>query len=131
MKIEKEISFWAKAFYESLEENPSKSEEIFSNLKSSLGKKSIYLDNILKKAELIRKKEKTAKVFISHDFENKEDLKDKIQEKFPEIDNLEYEVDQNLLAGFRLKTKDLLVKASFKDLLFKLKNKINGYSRTI
>lgn len=131
MKTEKEISFWAKALYESLEENPNKSEEIFSNLKSSLGKKSIYLSDIFKKAELIRKREKTAKVFISHDFENREDLENRLKEKFPEIDKLEYEVDQNLLAGFRLKTKDLLVRASFKDLLLRLKNQINGYSRTI
>lgn len=131
MKTEKEISLWAQALYQALENNPSKGDEIFSNLRSSLGKKSIHLKAILKKAELIRKKEKTAKMFISHDFENREDLKTKIKEIFPEIDNLEYEVDKNLLAGFRLKTKDLLVRASFKDLLFKLKNKINGYSRTI
>jgi len=128
MRTEKEISFWAKALYQVLENNPEKQDEIFSNLKSSLGKKSIYLPAIIKKAELIRKKEKNAKLFVSHDFDS---IKVKIKEKFPEIDDLEYEVDQNLLAGFRLKTKDLLVRASFKDLLIRFKNKINGYSRTI
>ena len=42
MKIEKEISSWARALYLSLEARPDNSEEIFKNLKKSLGKKIVF-----------------------------------------------------------------------------------------
>ena len=127
MNTEKEISCWGRALYLSLEENPDNYETIFANLKASLGKKIIYLPAIIKKAEMIYNKEKKAKLYISHDFD-KEDIIKKIKEKFKGIDKIEDEIDRDLLAGFRLKTKDILVKASLKDTLIKLKNKIYGYN---
>ena len=131
MKTEKEISSWARALYESLENSPEKKDEIFSRSKFSLGKKWMYFSIIVKKAEVIRRREKKAKLFISHDYSNKEELMSIIKEKFPEIEEIDCEIDENLLAGFRLKTKDILVRASLKDVLLRLKNKINGHSRTI
>ncbi len=127
MNTEKEISCWSRALYLSLEENPDNYEKIFANLKSSLGKKIIYLPAIIKKAEMIYNKEKKAKLYLSHDFD-KEDIIKKIKEKFKGIDKIEDEIDRDLLAGFRLKTKDILVKASLEDTLIKLKNKIYGYN---
>ena len=127
MNTEKEISCWSRALYLSLEENPDNYEKIFANLKSSLGKKIIYLPAIIKKGEMIYNKEKKAKLYLSHDFD-KEDIIKKIKEKFKGIDKIEDEIDRDLLAGFRLKTKDILVKASLKDTLIKLKNKIYGYN---
>ncbi len=127
MNTEKEIACWGRALYLSLEENPDNYERIFANLKSLLGKKITYLPAIIKKAEMIYNKEKKAKLYISHDFE-KEDIIKKIKEKFKGIDKIEDEIDKDLLAGFRLKTKDILVKASLKDTLIELKNKIYGYN---
>lgn len=128
MKIEKEISFWARALYISLEKNPNNFEEIFVNLKNALGKKKVYLPSILKKLERIYKKEKTAKLFLSHNFQDKELIKAKIKEEIKGIGEIEDVVDETLLGGFRLRTKDLLIKASLKDVLIKLKNKIYGYN---
>jgi len=64
MNTEKEISCWSRALYLSLEENPDNYEKIFANLKSSLGKKIIYLPAIIKKAEMIYNKEKKAKLYL-------------------------------------------------------------------
>lgn len=49
MKIEKEISSWARALYLSLEEHPEKADEIFANLKKSLNKKSVFIPAQLQK----------------------------------------------------------------------------------
>jgi F0F1-type ATP synthase delta subunit len=128
MKTEKEISFWVRALYLSLEKNPNDFEKIFNNLKSSLGKKIVYLPAIIKKLERTYRKEKTAKLFLSHDFKEKEEIKGKIKEEIKGIDNVEDVLDESLLGGFRLRTKDVLIKASLSDVLTKLKNKIYGYN---
>lgn len=130
MKIEKEISSWVRALYFALEENPSKAKEIFSNLKKSLGKKQILLPSIIKKLERMYLKERSAELFLSHDFSEgeKKEIKTKIKEIVKGIEKVDDVIDESLLAGFRLKTKDVLVKASYKDVLLKLKNKIYGYN---
>jgi F0F1-type ATP synthase delta subunit len=130
MKVEKEISSWARAMYLSLEENPGKAKEIFSNLKKSLEKKEYLLPSILKKLERIYFKEKTAELILSHDLSDKEkkEIKEEIQKIVKGIAKVDDVLDESLLAGFRLKTKDVLVKASLKDVLMKLKNKIYGYN---
>jgi F0F1-type ATP synthase delta subunit len=130
MKIEKEISSWARALYLSLEEHPEKSDEIFANLKKSLGKKSVYIPAIVKKLQRMYRKEKTAELSLAQDFNEKEknEIKGKIKEIVKGIDKVDDVLDESLLAGFRLKTKDVLVKASMKDVLLKLKNKIYGYN---
>lgn len=128
--MEKEISSWARALYLALEENPGKSKEIFANLKKSLDKKEFLLPSILKKVERIYMKEKRAELILSHDFSEKEkkEMKEKIKEIVGGIEKVDDTLDESLLAGFRLKTKDVLVKASLKDVLAKLRNKIYGYN---
>lgn len=130
MKIEKEISSWARALYLSLEEHPEKADEIFANLKKSLNKKSVFIPAIIKKLQRMYLKEKTAELVLAQQFNEKEknEIKDKIKEIVKGIDKVEDVLDESLLAGFRLKTKDVLVKASMKDVLLKLKNKIYGYN---
>lgn len=130
MKIEKEISSWARALYLSLEEHPEKSDEIFSNLKKSLGRKSVFIPTIIKKLQMIYLKERTAELFLAQSFneQEKNEIKGKIKEIVKGIDKADDVLDESLLAGFRLKTKDVLVKASMKDVLLKLKNKIYGYN---
>lgn len=130
MKMEKEISSWARALHLALEENPGKSKEIFANLKKSLDKKEFLLPSILKKVERIYMKEKRAELILSHDFseKDKKDMKEKIKEIVGGIEKVDDTLDESLLAGFRLKTKDVLVKASLKDVLAKLRNKIYGYN---
>jgi len=128
MKTEKEISSWALALYLSLEKDPNNFEKIFENLKSSLGKKIVYMPAIIKKLERIYRKEKTAKLFLSHDFKDKEEIKAKIKKEIKGLDKIEDVLDESLLGGFRLRTKDILIKASLNDVLVKLKNKIYGYN---
>lgn len=130
MKVEKEISSWARALYQSLEENPGKAKEVFVNLKKSLSKKEFLLPSIFKKVERIYMKDKKAELILSHDLsqKEKEEIKEKIKKVVKGIEKVDDVLDETLLAGFRLKTKDVLVKASLKDVLTKLKNKIYGYN---
>jgi len=130
MKLEKEISSWSRALYLALEENPGKSKEIFSNLKKALDKKEFLLPSILKKVERIYMKEKRAELALPYEISEKEknEIKEKIKEVVKGIEKVDDVLDESLLAGFRLKTKDVLVKASLKDVLTKLKNKIYGYN---
>ncbi|MFZ2390327.1 MAG: F0F1 ATP synthase subunit delta [Minisyncoccales bacterium] len=130
MKIEKEISSWARALYLSLEEHPEDTKKIFANLKKSLEKKSVFIPSIIKKLQRIYLKEKRAELFLAQDFSEKEknEIKNKIKDMVKGIEKVDDVLDESLLAGFRLKTKDVLVKASMKDVLLKLKNKIYGYN---
>ncbi|MDD4531272.1 MAG: F0F1 ATP synthase subunit delta [Candidatus Pacebacteria bacterium] len=130
MKLEKEISSWSRALYLALEESPGKSKEIFSNLKKALDKKEFLLPSILKKVERIYMKEKRAELSLPFEISEKEknEIKEKIKEVAKGIEKVDDVLDESLLAGFRLKTKDVLVKASLKDVLTKLKNKIYGYN---
>ncbi|MCK9446349.1 F0F1 ATP synthase subunit delta [bacterium] len=130
MKIEKEISSWARALYLSLEQHPDKSDEIFANLKKSLNKKSVFIPAIIKKLQRIYLKEKTAELSLAQQFSEKEksEIKNKIKGIVKGVEKVDDVLDESLLAGFRLKTKDVLVKASMKDVLLKLKNKIYGYN---
>jgi F0F1-type ATP synthase delta subunit len=130
MKIEKEISSWARALYLSLEQHPEKSDEIFANLKKSLNKKSVFIPAIIKKLQRIYLKEKTAELSLAQQFSEieKSEIKNKIKGIVKGVEKVDDILDESLLAGFRLKTKDVLVKASMKDVLLKLKNKIYGYN---
>lgn len=133
MKLEKEISSWARALYLALEDNPGKAKEIFASLRKSLGKKESLLPSVIKKFKKIYLKEKRVELILSHDLPEKEknEIKGKIKKLVKGVEKIDDVLDESLLAGFRLKTKDMLVKASFKDVLTKLKNKIYGHSRTI
>ncbi len=130
MKIEKEISSWARALYLSLEEHPENVKKIFVNLEKALDKKVVFIPAIIKKLQKIYLKEKRAQLFLAQEFNEKEkdEIKDKIKNIVKGIEKVDDVLDESLLAGFRLKTKDVLVKASMKDVLLKLKNKIYGYN---
>ncbi|MFA5431305.1 MAG: F0F1 ATP synthase subunit delta [Candidatus Paceibacterota bacterium] len=129
MKVEKEISSWARA-YLAFEDNPEKAKDIFSNLKKTLRNKESLLPIIFKKLKRIYLKEKRAELFLSHDLgeKDKKEIKNKIKGMIDGIEKIDDVLDESLLAGFRLKTKDVLIKASLKDVLSKLKNKTYGHN---
>lgn len=129
MKKEKVVSFWARAMYLAVIENPSNQKEIFSNLKSALSQKSEIIPAIIKKFINIYLKEQKARVALACEITEKE--KHLIEKKAKELignKQLDYSIDSSLLAGFRLETKDVLIKASLKDVLTGLKNKIYGHN---
>ncbi|MDD5098493.1 MAG: F0F1 ATP synthase subunit delta [Candidatus Pacebacteria bacterium] len=130
MKKEKEISSWARALYLAFEEHPDKLGQIMSNLNKSLIKKQALISGIAKKFEKMYKKEKNAELILAMKMEegDKKKIKEKIQESMPQMQTMHESIDGNLLAGFRVKTKDVLVKASLRDILQKLKNKTYGHN---
>jgi len=132
MKKEKEVTFLARALYLCLKENPERGAEIFSNLKKILEKKKSFILPVLKKAENIYKKEEKVEVILAKDLneDSKRKLEEKVQNILKENKEVSYSLDEGLLAGFRLKTKDIFIKASLKDVLIKIK-KNYGLNRTI
>jgi len=131
MKTDKQISSWARAVYMTIEENPDKIEEIFNNLKKSLGESKMkYYSVIVKKALQLYEKETKAELVLSTSFdeETKKSIRGELREHFNDIDRITERVDESLIAGFRLKTKNILIKASLKDVLIGLKNKTYGHN---
>jgi F0F1-type ATP synthase delta subunit len=130
MKKEKEISFWSQALFLAVKNNPKDFEKFFINLKNALVKKQELIPAVIKKFERIYQAEQKAKLVLAKNIEEKE--RKNIEEKIKAIIGLdkeiEYSVDSELLAGFRLKTKDFLIKASLKDILMGLKNKLYGHN---
>lgn len=131
MKTEQEVSFWAKAVYAVLKKGKDP-KTVFNNLKKSLGKKKIVLP-IIKELEIIRNKEEKADLFLAKDLDdlNKKETEERLRIVIGQDKKINYYLDDNLLGGFQLKTKDMLIKASLKDALEKFKRKVYGYNRTI
>jgi len=130
MKKEKEIASWSRALYLALEENPNKAKDIFQNLEKSLMKKKALIPGIVKKFNRMYEKEKSADLILAREMgeSDKKTIKEKIKKSVPQAQMIQEKVDGNLLAGFRLKTKDVLIKASLKDVLQKIKNKTYGHN---
>lgn len=131
MKTEKQISSWARAVYLAIEENPTRVEEIFLNLKKLLGLNNIkYLPFVVKKFCQIYEKEKRVELIVSSNFDEKLkiEVKERLKESIKGIEQFSEIIDDDLIAGFRLKTKDVLIKASLKDTLTGLKNKTYGHN---
>jgi len=131
MKIDTQLSSYARAIYLAIEENPGKEKEIFSNLKNSLGTRRIkYLPAIIEKFFKLYKHEKRAELILSSDFDEatKKEIKEKLKKSISGLQEITETVDSDLIAGFRLKTKDVLIKASLKDILTGLKNKTYGHN---
>ena len=130
MKKEKEISAWARALYLAIEENPEKQEELINGLIKFLDKKQYLLPAIFKKYERMKKQENSVEIFLAREMDD--DTKKKIEKKVESIlgkdKKIEYKINKELIAGFRIKTKEYLVKASIKDTLTKLKNNVYGYN---
>jgi len=131
MKIDTQISYYARAIYLAVEENPGKEKEIFQNLKKALGARKIkYLGAIMKKFFKLYSHEKKAELILSSNFDEKTkgEIRERIRNTVKGIEEITETVDSDLIAGFRLKTKDVLIKASLKDILTGLKNKTYGHN---
>ena len=130
MKKDKEIGAWARALYLALENKDVDEEKVIKNLILALDKKKYLLSAIIKKYERIKNKENKVDVFVAKEVD--QDLKDKINRKIENLlgknKNVNYKIDEDLIGGFRIKTKDYLVKASIKDVLTKVKNNAYGHN---
>jgi len=130
MKKDKEISSWARALFLALEANKEREEEIIKNLFLSLDRKKYLIPAIIKKYKRI--KEKEGRIDVSVAKEVSEELKQKINKRIEELEGknktINYIIEEDLIGGFRIKTKDYLVKASIKDTLTKIKNNAYGYN---
>lgn len=123
MKKEQEISFWGKALYAAVMENPSHSKEILANLKRALANKKEIIPAVIKKFINIYSREQKAEVSLAREITEaeKKNIEKKVKSIIGEDKELSYIIDKALLAGFRLKTKNVLIKASLKDILLKVK----------
>lgn len=126
MKKEKEVFLWARALYNAVVENPSKNEEIFDNLKKTLVKRKEIIPAIIKKFISIYSREKKAKLILAREIDSasKKEIEKKIKAILGEDKEIDFSLNSELLAGFRLKTKDVLIKASLKDILTGLKRNL-------
>lgn len=130
MKKDKEILSWARALFLALEENKGNEEEVVKNLFLALDKKNYLIPAIIKKYKRIKEKEGRIDVFVAKEIN--EELKKEINNKIESLEGknktINYIIDENLIGGFRIKTKDYLIKASIKDTLIKIKNNAYGYN---
>ena len=130
MKKDKEILSWARALFLALEENKGNEEEVVKNLFLVLDKKNYLIPAIIKKYKRIKEKEGRIDVFVAKEIN--EELKKEINNKIESLEGknktINYIIDENLIGGFRIKTKDYLIKASIKDTLIKIKNNAYGYN---
>lgn len=130
MNSEKEISAWARALYLSVNENKGREDEIIKNLILNLDKKKYLLPAIFKKFKRMVEKENRVDVYLAResDAETKEKLKEKVFTLLGKDKDVNYIIDESLIGGFRIKTKDYLIKASIKDILTNLKNNAYGHN---
>ena len=130
MKKYKEILSWARALFLALEENNENEEKVIKNLFLVLDKKNYLIPAIIKKYKRIKEKEGRIDVFVAKEIS--EELKKEINKKIESLEGknktINYIIDENLIGGFRIKTKDYLIKASIKDTLIKIKNNAYGYN---
>lgn len=130
MKKEQEISFWGMALYAAVMENPSHIKEILANLKKALVNKKEIIPAVIKKFINIYSREQKAELFLAREMSEseKKSIEKKVREIIGADKEISYIINKDLLAGFRLKTKNVLIKASLKDILMKLKNKTYGHN---
>ena len=129
MIVEKEISLWVKALFQLFEGKTEKEKEnIFKRLVVILEKrkKEYLLPKIAKKLEKIFLKRNRAEVFFAreHSPEIIRKTKNKLFEKFGKDKKIEIKIEKDLIGGFRIKTSDILIKASVRDFLEELKTVI-------
>ena len=129
MIVEKEISLWVKALFQLFEGKTEKEKEnIFKRLVVILEKrkKEYLLPKIAKKLEKIFLKRNRAEVFFAreHSPEIIRKTKNKLFEKFGKDKKVEIKIEKDLIGGFRIKTSNILIKASVRDFLEELKTVI-------
>lgn len=131
MTTEKEISIWVKVLLLIIEEGNGKNQKtalkkLAAILKAK--KKSYLLQKILKKTETAYKKAHLVEVFLAKG--HSPEISKRILEKLPDHKGktVRTKEEGSLIGGFRAKTSSSFLKASVKDLLDELKNKIISQS---
>lgn len=126
MKQEKTISVWAKALFLAIEgKTLPEQKKIIRRLNAFLNrsKKAWLLGEILKKAEKIHKNKKTVKLILAREHGAAvKRIKKSITETLGKNKKITVEVKPELIAGFRVKTQNILIKASVKDFLEEFRN---------
>lgn len=127
MTAEKEISIWVRTILSALEGKTEKEKEfIIGRLAGILKKrkKEYLFPKIFKSFESIYSKRK--RIELSFAREQPPIIINKIKEKLPDVfekeKNINIKINKDLIAGFRVKTEKLLIKASVKDFLAELKS---------
>lgn len=126
MRKEKLISIWANSLLLS-QEGKTKEEKkaTIKNLAKILKKqkKDYLLPVILERVEKTNLKRKKIELIFAR--EQTDDLIKKMKQRLLEIFGLdriiEIQIDREIIGGFRIKTKNFLIKASIKDFLEMLK----------
>ena len=124
MTSQKMIAIWAKV----LSENPMAAKKLVEVLKRK--NKERFLLAISKKAAKIYSDEKRIELILArpHALTLANRIRKNIQERFGKDKEIVEKIDPALVGGYRIKTDDLLIKASIKDFLIQIKN---GTLRTI
>lgn len=124
-KTEKMVFLWARMI---LLANPKEKQKIIRRLGQSLKKKKkLYLlTKILQKTEELSQREKQVWLVLSRQLKPKllAEIKKKIINILGADKEIKTKIDQDIIAGFRIKTDNLLIKASLKDFLEELKEKV-------
>jgi F0F1-type ATP synthase delta subunit len=86
--------------------------------------KKYLSEKIFKVPKKIREREKQIEVYLAfkHDPEFINEIKKKIKERFGQEKEIKIKIKRDLLAGIRIKTKNILIKGSLKDFLESIKN---------
>lgn len=86
--------------------------------------KNYLKEKIFKVPKKIREKEKEIEISLAfeHDPQFLQEIEGKIKEKFGKEKEIKIKINKNVLAGFRVKTKNFLIKGSLKDFLETIKN---------
>ena len=124
MTSQKMIAIWAKV----LSENPMAAKKLVEVLERK--NKERFLPAIFKKAAKIYSDEKRIELILArpHALTLANRIRKNIQERFGKDKEIVEKIDPALVGGYRIKTDDLLIKASIKDFLIQIKN---GTLRTI
>ncbi|MDO8424890.1 MAG: F0F1 ATP synthase subunit delta [bacterium] len=122
MKAEKTISCWAEALFLTQKDKPEKEKEkIMERLVRVLKKtkKEHLLEKILKRFEKVFQRENRVELIFARDLSPAflETVKKKLRNVLGPSKEIETRVDEDIIGGFRIKTGNLLVKASLKDFL--------------
>lgn len=127
MKEEKLISTWAKAlFLTQANKSEEEKQKIIKRLAQILKKrkKEYFLKRILKRFEKVFQRENKVELIFARnqnpDFLEK--TKKRLRDIFGPGREIKMKIDEDIIGGFRIKTGNLLIKASLKDFLTDLKH---------
>ena len=129
MTTEKEISIWVKSLLLILEKNNKTGQALAAGRFREIlkrKKKEYLLPKIVKKLEKAYLKKNKIDLFLARDHSQRtqKELEKKLLGVFGAGKKISAKIDRDLIGGFRAKTNNFLVKASIKDFLDDLKNKM-------